>query len=253
MTVDVYNPFSLEVKRILVTGASSGIGRAIAIECSKMKAQVIMTARNADRLEETLNSLCGTGHEYVTADLSKPEDIDRLTQEVGKLDGLVNNAGFTVTVPVPFITAEKLDSIFAVNTIAPIMLTSQLIKNRAINKGGSIVFTASVCGVYVGSPGNSMYSATKGAINGFVKNASLDLAAKKIRVNAITPAMIETGILDAGVVSIEQLEADKKNYPLGRYGKPEEVAYAAIYLLSDASSWTTGTSLLLDGGRIVKS
>jgi NAD(P)-dependent dehydrogenase (short-subunit alcohol dehydrogenase family) len=128
------------------------------------------------------------------------------------------------------------------------LLTQQLVKKKKLGKGGSIVFTSSTSGVYNAVIGNAMYSASKGAINGFMKNAALDLAAKNIRVNAVSPGMINTNILEDGIISAEQLEEDKKRYPLKRYGKPEEVAYAVIYLLSDASAWVTGSNLLIDGG-----
>lgn len=244
----MYNPFSLEGKTIFITGASSGIGRATAIECSKMGATVLITGRNKERLSETFSRLEGERHIQLIADLSIHEEIENLTNHLPTLDGCVNNAGFTKTLLTQYITFKSLDEIFKVNTVAPILLTQQLVKKKKINKNASIVFTCSTSGVYNAVLGNSMYSASKGAINGFVKNAALDLASKKIRVNCVCPGMINTSILDNGVITNEQLNQDMKKYPLKRYGEPEEVAYAIIYLLSNASAWVTGSNLLIDGG-----
>jgi NAD(P)-dependent dehydrogenase (short-subunit alcohol dehydrogenase family) len=242
------NPFSLENKTILVTGASSGIGRATAIECSKMGAKVIITGRNKERLNETYLQLEGEGHLQLGADLQKEEDLTQLVEALPALDGLVNNAGITITLPVPFINKGALNEILQINTIAPILLTSAIVKKKKIKNGGSVVFICSTSGVYNAVVGNAMYSASKGAINGFMKNAALDLAAKNIRVNAVSPGMINTNILESGVITEEQLQEEMKKYPLKRYGEPQEVAYAVIYLLSDASSWVTGSNLLIDGG-----
>lgn len=242
------NPFTLEGKTILITGASSGIGRSTAIECSKMGATLVITGRNEQRLQSTFESLQGEGHAMLVADLSLDSDVDRLVEFLPKLDGLVNNAGITVTIPTQFVNREKLMQVLEVNTIAPILLTQQLLKKKKIAKGASIVITDSISGVKCVAPGNVLYSTSKSAINGFVKNAAVDLAAKNIRVNAVCPGMINTHILDAGTVSEEQLLEEAKRYPMKRFGSPEEVAFAIIYLLSNASSFTTGTSLVVDGG-----
>jgi len=141
-----------------------------------------------------------------------------------------------------------LQDILTINTIAPILLTQKLLKKKKVTRGASVVFTASISGPVVSGIGHAMYSTSKAAIGGFVKNAALDLASKNIRVNAVSPGMIETNMMNNNSITLEQYELDKKEYPLGRYGRPEEVAYAMIYLLSDASSFTTGTNLILDGG-----
>lgn len=243
-----YNPYSLQGKVVLVTGASSGIGRATAIECSRLGAQVIITARNEQRLQDTFNQLVGTGHQMILCDLANEESVDQLAQAVPHLDGLVNNAGYQEYLPVPFIKKDKLEAIMSVNTIAPITLLQKLLRSKKITKGGSIVFTSSLAGLGINAPGNSMYAATKGAISAFVTGAAIDLASKKIRVNAVCPGMVNTAIMDYGTVGEEELKADAANYPLGRYGEPEDIAYAIIYLLSDASSWVTATNLVIDGG-----
>lgn len=243
-----YNPFSLEGKTVLVTGASSGIGRATAIECSKMGAKVIVTGRNEVRLNQTLAELEGLGHLSIVADLSSENGVNALVDQCPLIDGLVNNAGSTIMVPTQFISRDKLLQVLEVNTVAPIMLTQQLLKKKKLGKGASVVITDSISGVKIASPGNVLYSTSKAAINGFVKNAALDLAGKNIRVNAVCPGMIDTHILDNGTLTAEDQEADIKKYPLKRHGTPEEVAYAIIYFLSDASGFTTGSSLVIDGG-----
>ncbi|MBR4564298.1 MAG: SDR family oxidoreductase [Paludibacteraceae bacterium] len=247
-----YNPYSLQGKVVLVTGASSGIGRATAIECSKLGAQVIITARNEARLQETFNQLAGIGHQMILCDLANEKSIDQLAQLVPHLDGLVNNAGYQEYLPVPFIKKDKLEAIMSVNTIAPITLLQKLLRSKKITKGGSIVFTSSLAGLGINAPGNSMYAATKGAISAFITGAAIDLSTKKIRVNAVCPGMVNTAIMDYGTVGEEELKADAANYPLGRYGEPEDVAFAIIYLLSDASNWITGTNLVIDGGVSAK-
>lgn len=242
------NPFSLEGKNILVTGASSGIGRSTAVECSKAGARIVITGRNEARLTETLEMLDGHNHQMIAADLSDEESLAKLVTESPVLDGLVNNAGITFMVPTQFISRDKLMQVLEVNTIAPILLTQMLLKKKKLSKGASIVFTDSISGVKVGSPGNVLYSTSKSAIDGFVKNAALDLASKNIRVNAVCPGMIATHILDNENVSEEDIANDLLKYPMKRYGKPEEVAYAIIYFLSNASSFTTGANLVIDGG-----
>lgn len=243
-----YNPYSLRGKVVLVTGASSGIGRATAIECSRLGATVVITARNENRLRETFDMLSGDSNQMILCDLADDEAINKLVEEVPHLDGLVNNAGYQEYLPVPFIKKDKLEAIMAVNTIAPIALLQKLLRAKKVTKGASIVFTSSLAGLGINAPGNSMYAATKGAISAFVTGAAIDLASKKIRVNAVCPGMVNTAIMDYGTVGEEELKADAANYPLGRYGEPEDIAYAIIYLLSDASSWVTATNLVIDGG-----
>ncbi len=244
----MYNPFSIRGKTILVTGASSGIGKATAIECSKMGANVVITGRNEERLNETLSLLEGEGHQSVIADLSDDDEINRLVEECPALDGLVNNAGFTITVPTKFVNREKLSSVIEINTVAPILLFQRLLKKKKLTKGGSVVFTGSISGLCCAAQGNVIYSTSKAAIAGFVKNAALDLAPNGIRVNVVAPGMIDTKILDGGMIGAEELENDKQRYPMKRFGKPEEVAHGIIYFLSEASSFTTGASLVIDGG-----
>lgn len=249
-----YNPFTLEGKTVLVTGASSGIGKAAAIECSKAGARVIITARNEDRLRETHSQLADAEEqpEWILADMQKDEDIQSLVEQLPVLDGVVCNAGISINVPIAFIDREKIQQVLDVNTVAPILLTRQLIKKKKVAKGGSIVFTSSISGNNTVTVAHEMYSASKTAITGFMRNAALDLAVKGIRCNAVHPGMINTSMVHSGKYSEEQLQKDMDNYPLHRFGEPEEVAYAMIYLLSDAAAWVTGHSLVIDGGLTLK-
>lgn len=244
-----YNPFTLEGKTILVTGASSGIGKATALECAKMGAKLVITGRDETRLNEVYNSLEGEGHMQIIADLSKDEDIHRLVKEVPTLNGCVNNAGYNIMSVIQFIKKDDLERIMNVNLTAPILLTQLLVKNKKIAKDSSIVFTSSISARGRNSVGNSMYSATKGGLSSFMKNAALELAAKRIRCNAVLPGMVETPLKEGkSNITEEQWEINRQLYPLKRFGKPEEIAYGIIYLLSDASAWVTGTELIIDGG-----
>ena len=244
-----YNPFSLEGKTILVTGASSGIGKATALECAKMGAYLVITGRDKERLNDVYHTLEGAGHLQIIAALSKEEDIQRLAKEVPVLDGCVNNAGYNVMSPIPFIKKDVLDGILDVNLKAPIELTHFLVKNKKMAKDSSIVFTSSISARGRNSVGNSLYSASKGGLSSFMKNAALELAAKRIRCNAVLPGMVETPLKEGkSNITEEQWELNRQLYPLKRFGKPEEIAYGIIYLLSDASAWVTGTELVIDGG-----
>lgn len=248
-----YNPYTLEGKTILITGASSGIGRAAAIECSKMGAKVIITARNEKRLAETLEQLEGQGHEMFTCDLSDEGAIDNLVGLLPEVQGLINNAGFQKRLPVQFLNESDITEVFRVNTVAPMLVLQKLLKKKKLRKGASVVFTSSLSGLGVSSVGNSIYTASKGAISAFIRCAALELAPKSIRINAVCPAMIDTEIIaNDTTMSPEQWEEDMKNYPLGGYGQPNDVAWAMIYLLSDASRWITGDNLVIDGGVTLK-
>ena len=245
-----YNPYSLEGKRVLVTGASSGIGRGLAIECSRMGAKVVITGRNEARLQETLALMQNIDeHQVLMADLAVDEDVQNLVDGIEDgLDGIVLCAGFTIVKPFKFVSPQDIEAIMDVNYKAPVILTQKLLKKKKINKSASIVFISSVSGVFVSAPAAALYSGSKGAVNGVAKAMALDLSARGIRVNCVNPGMVDTNIFSKGDITQEQLEEDVKHYPLGRYGKPEDIGYAVVYLLSDASAWVTGTNLKIDGG-----
>lgn len=248
------NPFSLEGKTILVTGASSGIGRGIAIECSKMGAKLILNGRNIDRLKETIGMLDGEGHQVLAADISKQKEIDGLISDVPVLDGCVLCAGIPQVCPVKHFKRNDIEDILNVNTVAPIMITSGLLKKKKIRKGASVVLIESISGVFVGTKGDVSYNASKAALNGFLKGSALELAGQGIRINAVNPGLVPTNILNlTNEMFAESHHTDImiNSYPLKRYGTPEDIAYGCIYLLSDASSWVTGTNLVIDGGYIL--
>lgn len=242
-----FNPFSLEGKRVFVTGASSGLGVSIAVECANMGANIIITGRNNERLNETFLQLqTEKDHKQIIADLTKDEDIERIVKELPQLDGLVLNAGIIKTTPVKHITDSDIDEIFKTNITSSIKLIQKLLKAKKINKGGSIVFISSISTFNV-KIGNSLYSATKGGINSFMKVLALELASQKISVNSIQPGFIKSRILDSGIITQEQLEEHFKLYPMG-IGKPTDISYACVYLLSDAAEWVTGSIFTIDGG-----
>lgn len=248
--MNTYNPYSLEGKRVLVTGASSGIGRGIAIECSRMGAKVVISGRNEARLQETLAMMQNPDeHQMLLADLAIDEDIQGLVDKIEEgLDGIVLCAGFTIVKPFKFVSPQDIEAIMDVNYKAPVILSQKLLKKKKINKNASIVFISSVSGVFVSAPAAALYSGSKGAVNGVAKAMALDLSPRGIRVNCVNPGMVDTNIFSKGDITQEQLEEDVKHYPLGRYGKPEDIAFAVVYLLSDASAWVTGTNLKIDGG-----
>lgn len=248
----MYNPFSLQGKTILVTGASSGIGQATAIECSKMGAKLVITGRSVERLQETFETLEGDGHRQVIADLVEQEGIESLVAQLPRLDGVALCAGIGMTVPVQFATREKFDRVFNTNFFSQAELVRLVYKKKLLSSGSSVVFIASVGGITSFNYGNGIYGASKAALNSYMKSCAYELATRKIRVNSICPGMVETPLIRRGTLTDEQYQQYMQQYPLKRFGKPEEIAYSAVYLLSDAAAWITGTSLFVDGGGIIK-
>ena len=247
-----FNPFSLQDRVILVTGASSGIGRTTAIMCSKMGAKVIITGRNETRLQETYHSLSGEGHVQIAADLSNPTDIEGLLKSVEKLDGVVLCAGRGLSLPVLYSTREKFNEVFDINFFSPVELLRLLVRKKKLSFDSSVVFIISIGGTTKWTPGNAVYGSSKAALKSMAQYFALELASKRIRVNGICPGMVETPLIHQGTVSEEQMAEDRERYPLKRYGRPEDISYGAIYLLSDASSWLTGQSLVIDGGISIR-
>lgn len=243
----MYNPYSLEGKTVLVTGASSGIGRATAIECSRLGAKVVITARHEERLQETMSALEGDGHQMILCEMTSDDDLTTLVETVPVLDGLVCNAGINKLVPIRQLKSEDLNHIFEVNTFSSIILLQKLMKKKKLAEDASVVYTSSISGIGAAAVGESMYIASKGALSAFVKAAALECSKKGIRVNAVCPGMVKTEMSDAYDLN-EGDNEDLKNYPLGRYANPVDIAWAIIYLLSNASSWVTGTNMVIDGG-----
>ena len=247
------NPFSLEGKTILVTGASSGIGRATAIECSKMGAKVIISARNRERLEDTKALMFNPSlHDIYTADLTNDEEVCQLAKDIPQLDGLVLSSGRVgSSVPIKFEKRDKIAPVFETNFFSQFELLRILFKSKKLNNSSSVVAIASIGGIKAFATGNGDYGAAKAALNSMMKFASKEFAIRGIRVNSICPGMVDTPMLVKSGIPAEKLEEDKLKYPLIRYGKPEEIGYAAVYLLSDAAAWITGIDLIIDGGITV--
>ena len=242
------SPFVVEGKAILVTGAASGIGRATALLCARMGAMVTITDLNEEQLKTTFDSLEGDGHQMVVANLTNNDDLQRLIDTLPKLEGVVCNAGIIKTILAQFAEKSDIERILNINTIAPIYLTKLLLENKKIKKEASIVYTSSMGGVFNGAIGNGLYGSSKAALVGFVKSLALEVAPRGIRVNTVHPGITETNIYNNTSITPEQLEQEKAHYPLKRFGKPEEIANAIVFLLSDASKWMTGSQLLIDGG-----
>lgn len=244
-----YCPYSLDGKTILVTGGAGGIGSEVARVCSKLGARIVLTDIREDALQTALASLTIVGmgdHLAIKADLTNAAELNSLVDEIPDIDGFVCNAGVMKLVLTQFITEEELTRIQSINLNAPILLTKALLKKKKICKGGSIVFTASAAGVYRVSIGNAIYATTKCGIDAFMRTVALEYGPKGIRCNSVNPGMVETALI--GGFTDEQKEKEKENYPLRRFAQPEDIALAIAFLLSDASSFVTGTALKIDGG-----
>lgn len=251
----MYNPYSLEGKTVLVTGASSGIGQATAIECSKLGANVVITARNEERLNKTfcgLDTSMKQQHQMVIADVSTNEGLETLVNSIPALDGLSSNAGIAVgNKPIKFIKDDDILSIMQVNTYSQAMLAKLLFKKKLLNKNASCVFTASIGGTCSYGPGNTIYGMSKAALESFVKYAAIEFATRGIRCNSVCPGMIETPLINLDALTDEDKAIDAEKYLMKRYGQPVEVARTTVFLLSDASSFITGTNIVVDGGYTV--
>ena len=242
------NPFSLEGKTVLVTGASSGIGKEIAISCAKMGANVVLNGRNETRLKETASQM-GEGHIILAKDLTAFDTIPEMVRELPQLNGIVHCAGINELIPAKQVMEADVDRIMAINFKAPVLLQAELLRQKKLLRKASIVFIASI-GSETPIIGNSIYSASKGALVSYSKSLMLELAPRQIRVNCISPGMIWTNMIEGDSVTMEQLKEDEKKYPLQRYGQPSDVAGLAVYLLSDASEWMTGGNVRISGGII---
>ena len=243
-----HNPFSLEGKTLLVTGATAGLGRQTAISAAHMGARVIATGRNAERLDATVAQLAGAGHAAIPSDLTNQEERDALTTKLPPLDGIAHCAGVTLLHPFKFSDEARYREVYAINVEAPLFLTQRLFKKKKLNNGGSIAFIASL-GAFIGARGHSIYAGSKAAIIGIMRVLAHELAGNGIRANCISPGMVKTEVVEgfAQQVSAEVVAADEARYPLG-YGTPEDVANTVVFYLSPASKWITGTNLIMDGG-----
>ena len=244
--------FSLSGKRILVTGASSGIGRAIAIACAEQGARVVLNGRNVERLEATLSELrtitdvLDAAHLVIPADLTDAAQRQALAEQVPVLDGVAHCAGVGSRVLCKMLEEQDVSRVMQANFEAPVLLQAELLREKKIAKDSSIVFIASAAAT-MPSVGNAIYSASKAAIIAYAKCLAQELANRKIRVNCISPAMVWTDLALVGATE-EQLHEAEQNYPLKRYAQPEDIAGLAIYLLSDSSNWVTGRNYEMTGG-----
>jgi len=246
------NPFSLSGKIVLITGASSGIGRECAILCSRMGAKVIVTGRDATKLNDTVNHLeVKSDHLGIISNLTDVIQTESLISEAikkfGRIDGLVHSAGISTTLPLNMMKDKKLDEFFHSNVSSAINLTRLLVKHMPAD-GGSIVYLTSVMAV-TGESGKSLYSMTKGALLAAARSLAIELAPKKIRINCISPGVVVTPMSQKSIYSQseEGIEKIKLLHPLG-LGTPEDIAAACVYLLSGAARWVTGLNLIIDGG-----
>lgn len=248
------NPiFNLKNKNIIITGASSGIGRQCAITFSQLGATVILIAHNKERLKETYNKLEKGNHLIISQDVTEYDKLEEIistaVEKIGKISGLVHSAGIEMTMPLRSMQSSYYEKMFSVNVIAGFELARIISKKKYLGENGtSFVFISSVMGI-LGQPGKVAYCASKGALISGAKAMALELAKKNIRINCILPGIIETEMTSK---MLESLPGESKKsiidmHPLG-LGKPEDIAYACAFLLSDASRWITGSNLIVDGG-----
>ena len=251
------NPFSLEGKTIVVTGASSGIGRQCAIDCSKMGAKVVAVARNQERLEETLSMLDGEGHNSYLYDFEICDGIANLVSKIvsdcGHIGGMVYAAGIEKTLPFKLLKSEDYLNIFNVNALSALEMARQISNIKNFNKnGGSVVFIASITSI-IARDGTAAYTASKGALVSTTKVLASELSKRKIRVNCISPGTIQTPLMQNYLSTLSEEDYTKRisGFPLG-LGQPSDVSLACVYLLSDASRWVTGQNLIVDGGYTIR-
>jgi NAD(P)-dependent dehydrogenase (short-subunit alcohol dehydrogenase family) len=248
-----FNPFNLHGKRILVSGASSGLGRAIALGCARMGGELIVSGRDPQRLAATLEELQAISelpHRALRADLTVAAERETVVAALAApLHGVVHSAGISRLCPARMISQAHLREVQSSNVDAPVLLTQALLKRNLIAADGSILFIASIA-AHIGVAGVGAYSASKAALIAFSRCLAMEVVKRGIRVNCLSPALVQTPLLDATAQVVGSLEAERNNYPLG-FGTPEDIANAAIFLLSGASRWITGTSLVMDGGLTI--
>lgn len=243
----MFNPYSLEGKTILITGAASGIGKETSIESSKMGAKIVAVDLNANGLEALLPQLEGEGQQTFAGNLCDEEFLKTLADSAPELNGVFLCAGVSDTTLVKFLTEEKIDRVFNINVKAPVMMLKYLLKKKKIAEGASLVWMSSY-GAEKVEPGLGIYAASKSAVNGFMRAYAKELIGRKIRSNSIMPMMIKTELISTlTTISEEDWKKQEELYPLG-FGAPQDVARVAMFLFSDASRWITGTQFKMGGG-----
>lgn len=250
----VFNPFSLEGKRVLVTGASSGFGHAIALSCARMGAEVIATGRNVERLGRTLeqlNEISPLAHRGVIAELTEARGREAVVEALeGDIHGLVHNAATGSLCATRQMSQQHLHALYLSNVEAPMLLTQAVLKNNRIAADGSILFISSIS-AYSAMAGVGGYSGTKAALIAMARCLALEVSKRRIRVNCLAPGQANTPMLEGTRRATVTVDEQLKLYPLG-VGEPEDIANAAIFMLSGASRWITGTTLVLDGGLTLR-
>ncbi|WP_045767441.1 SDR family NAD(P)-dependent oxidoreductase [Xanthomonas albilineans] len=235
--------FGLCGKTVLVTGASKGIGVAVAQTCAASGASLIISGRDAPRLNATLESLEGDGHRLFMGDLSDAQTLQQLAERCGPIDGIVHSAGIRGLSPMKLVSEHFLKEVINTNYIAPMMLTRHLLALQSIRAGGSIVFLSSIAAL-TGTVGVGPYAGSKAALLGTLRPLALELSRRKIRANALCPGLVETTLITEDKAWFEE---NQKRYPLG-VGQPQDIALACLYFLSDASNKVTGQAFNMDGG-----
>jgi NAD(P)-dependent dehydrogenase (short-subunit alcohol dehydrogenase family) len=244
-------PYHIYNKTILVTGASSGIGKKIAVFASEMGGTLIVNGRDELKLKDTFTRLKGDNHVLLQADLLNDKDIETLIESVPPLDGIVISAGIIDPYPIGFLNKQKIEKTFSINFNQQVILISGLLRKKKINKNASIVFISSISAKHP-HKGGSVYSASKAALESFSKSLALEYSNKAIRSNCIQASMVKTEMYDIAEqhISKERMNAHIQHYPLG-VGYPQDIANATVFLLSDASRWITGATILMDGGFLL--
>lgn len=247
------NPLDLSAKKVLVTGASSGIGRATAIHLSKLGAQVILVSRNEKKLHATLSQMKGDHHSIYAFDLKKIDQIEGqieiIVNQQGKLNGLVHCAGIGDMRPLQMTKYDFIHDMMLLNFYAFIELCRVIAKKNNHAESSSFIAISSATS-HKGEKSKVAYCASKGALDSAIRAMAKELAAKNIRVNSIVPGFIKTEMVDAYIEAVGS-DAFNKNVLANQYlglGDPVDIANAAAYLLSDASKFVTGTGLIIDGG-----
>ena len=246
------NPFSLEDKNIIITGASSGIGRQCAISCSQMGAKIVLIARNKERLKETFDKLESGNHLYYSQDITNYHKLEPIIKNavtaVGKISGFIHSAGIEMTLPFNVLKPAKFEEVYSINVISAFNIAQLISKKKYSGAKASFVFISSIM-AQLGQPGKIGYCSSKGALISGARAMALELAHKQIRVNSILPGMVksEMSLKLLNTLSDDAKKEIDKMHPLG-IGTVNDVANACIYLLSDASKWVTGTNLIVDGG-----
>jgi NAD(P)-dependent dehydrogenase (short-subunit alcohol dehydrogenase family) len=243
----------LEGKTILVTGATSGIGLAVCHDLLKSGAKLIAIARDTEKLH-ALRDVAPDRIRIISFDLVRFQDYKEILSDVGNIDGLVYSAGITDSNPLRFFSLEKYQRVVDINQTAPIVLISELARTNRLNSSSSIVLISSILGPRIGMKGTAAYAATKGALTAYAKVMALELAHKLIRVNCVSPGMVNTALIsNQQQVSEEALRVDMQKYPLGkRFAEAREIATVVNFLLSEKSSFITGADLVADGGYSIQ-